>query len=219
VRFQRFGKDGRRIVVIKNHDRFHTATGGEGKTARLVTVDGARDGDNFGERNVRASCRLGRSDRRRVGELGRSNIFSDLAQMTFGSGDRLGEVLAYDVGGEARPSGKVTGIDGLGPGAGDRAETGPMQIGDKITQSSHFVGTIDERSFERVAGRGSSAKKGNMPKSIGGVAMADDGGGSIFGEFDMIGGESGMVAVIAKLANRNKTAAGKGGENVGFAST
>jgi hypothetical protein len=58
-----------------------------------------------------------------------------------------------------------------------------------------------------------------MPKSIGRVAMADDAGGAIFGEFDMIGGESGMVAVIAKLADGNKTAAGEGGENVGLAST
>jgi hypothetical protein len=58
-----------------------------------------------------------------------------------------------------------------------------------------------------------------MPKSIGGVAMADYAGRAIFGEFDMIGGEGGMVAVVAKLSDRNKTAAGKGRENVGLAST
>jgi hypothetical protein len=142
-------------------------------------------------------------------------LFLDLAKMTLGSGDRLGEMLLYYVGGEARQGGKVTGIDGFGPGAGYRDETGPMQISDTIAKSGHFVGTIYVWSVNRGVGRGSSAKKGNMPKSIRGVTMVDDGGGAFFGEFDMISGESGMVAVIAKVSDRNKTAAGKGGENVG----
>jgi hypothetical protein len=66
--------------------------------------------------------------------------------------DRLGEMLAYNVGGETRPGGEVTGIDGFGPGAGYRAETGPMQRSDEIAKSGHFVDTIDERNFDRVAG-------------------------------------------------------------------
>jgi hypothetical protein len=40
-----------------------------------------------------------------------------------------------------------------------------------------------------------------MSKSIGGIVVADDAGGAVFGEFYMVGGESGMVTVIAKLAN------------------
>jgi hypothetical protein len=80
--------------------------------------------------------------------------------MTLGSGSRLGEMLSYYVGGEARPGGEVAGIDYLCPGAGYRAGAGPMQISDKITKGGHCVGTIDERSSIGLLGEGVPPRRG-----------------------------------------------------------
>ena len=48
--------------------------------------------------------------------------------------------------------------------------------------------------------------------------MAYDVGRAVFGELEMVGGESSIIAVIVKLANWNKIFSGHGRENVGLAS-
>jgi hypothetical protein len=93
-----------------------------------------------------------------------------------------------------------------------------MQVDIKILESGHFVDAIDERSFEGHNGQWGASKKGDMRKSISGVAVTDDACSAVFGEVDMVGGEGGLITVIAKLADRDETCAGHSSKNVGLAS-
>ena len=62
--------------------------------------------------------------------------------MPFGSGKRLGEVLADEHRCESRPCGKEACVNVLGPGGGDGDESGAVQELYKISLRRHFVGTV-----------------------------------------------------------------------------
>ena len=59
--------------------------------------------------------------------------------MDLGRGKGLGEVLADQVGGWARPGGKETGIGGLCSSADHRAKGGAVQVLDQARLRRNFV--------------------------------------------------------------------------------
>ena len=65
--------------------------------------------------------------------------------MALGGGNGLGQVISYEGQGEAGPSSKIAGVDGLCPGGDNGAKTGTVQIKYQIHESFHFVGTVDMR--------------------------------------------------------------------------
>jgi hypothetical protein len=80
-----------------------------------------------------------------------------------------------------------------------------------------FENAMDERSCEKRLVGWVDADERNVPEAIGDVTLADDMGGAVFGESDNFVGEGGIVAVIAKLSNRNEGFAGHSRKNIGLA--
>ena len=95
----------------------------------MIAVDLAGDFDRLHEDEVGASVRIGIGD----GEgdrfrLGGSEALTFLTEVSFRSGQRLGQVLFDEFAGETGPSGEETGVDSLDPGRGDGAAGSLMQI-------------------------------------------------------------------------------------------
>ena len=122
--------------------------------------------------------------------------------MALGGGDGLEQVLAYEGRGDAGPSSKIAGVDGLCPGGDHRAKKGTVQINDQILDSFHFVGAVDMRLRKRLIGRRSRRGEIYVTEAVGAAVVANDGGSIIFDEADGVGGENGGVAVITKSADR-----------------
>ena len=76
-----------------------------------------------------------------------------------------------------------------------------IQVNVEILQSGNSVKNIYKRISKKISGQRGASKKGDIPNSIGRVYMAYDVGRAVFGELDMVGGESSIIAVIVKLAN------------------
>ena len=72
--------------------------------------------------------------------------------MDLDGSDCLGKVLVYEGQGEARPSGKIAGVDGLSPGGDHRTETGGVYINDQIFEPFHFLGAVDMRLQKKWIG-------------------------------------------------------------------
>ena len=53
-------------------------------------------------------------------------MFAILVKMALGSGNCLGNVFAHKGQGEAGPSGKIAGVDGLSPGGDHGVKTGAV---------------------------------------------------------------------------------------------
>ena len=81
-------------------------------------------------------------DGRVSGDLGGPNILSLLAKMPLGYCESLGKMFSEELRGEAGPSGVKAGIDGRGPCQYNRAESGAMEITDKIRLGRHFVDAV-----------------------------------------------------------------------------
>jgi hypothetical protein len=78
---------------------------------------------------VSASVRVGIGDGKGDGfRLGGSEALTFLAEVSFGSGQRLGQVLLDKFAGETGPSGEETSVDGFDPGRWDGAAGSLMQI-------------------------------------------------------------------------------------------
>ena len=95
----------------------------------MIAVDLAGDFDRLHEDEVGASVRVGIGD----GEadrfwLGGSEALTFLAEVSFGGGQRLGQVLFDEFAGETGPSGEETGVDSFDPGRWDGAAGSLMQI-------------------------------------------------------------------------------------------
>ena len=121
--------------------------------------------------------------------------------MALGGGDVLGKVLVHEGRGEAGPSSKISGVNGLCPGGDHGAKTGAVQINDRIFERFHFVGAVDMRLRKRWIGQQSRCGDSYVPEAVGEVAVANDGGSVVFDEADGVGGETGVLAVIIKLVN------------------
>ena len=67
-----------------------------------------------------------------------ADIFPILSHVPFGGGERLGEVLAEESRRESRTCGELACINDLGPGGGDRAESGAVQELHEIGLRCHF---------------------------------------------------------------------------------
>ena len=117
--------------------------------------------------------------------------------MALGGGNGLGQVISYEGQGEAGPSSKIAGVDGLCPGGDNGAKAGAVQTKDHIHESFHFVGAVDMRLQKRWIGHRSQRGEIYVPEAVGAIAVADDVGSVIFDEADGVGGENGGVEVIA----------------------
>ena len=58
-------------------------------------------------------------------------------------------MLAHKGQGEAGPSSKIAGVDGLSTGVYHGAKTGAVQINNQIFERYHFVGAVDMRLQKR----------------------------------------------------------------------
>ena len=76
------------------------------------------------------------------GDLGGPKILLLLVKIPLGGCERLGKVFAEELRGKAGPSGVIAGIYGRGPCRYDWAESGAMEITDKIRLGCHFVGAV-----------------------------------------------------------------------------
>ena len=81
-------------------------------------------------------------NRRVGGDLSGPKILSLLAKMPLGGCERLGNMFADKMRGEAGPSGVIAGIDDRSPFQYDWAEIGAMEITDNIRHGRHFVGAV-----------------------------------------------------------------------------
>ena len=117
--------------------------------------------------------------------------------MALGGGDGLGQVISYEGQGEAGPSSKIAGVDGLSTGVYHGAKTGAVQINNQIFERYHFVRAVDMRLQKRWIGHRSQRGEIYVPEAVGAIAVADNGGSVIFDEADGVGGENGGVDVIA----------------------
>ena len=72
-----------------------------------------------------------------------------LAKMPLGGCERLGEMFADKLRGEARPSGVIAGIGGRGLCRYDWAESGAMEITENIRLSCHFLGAVSIKCGKR----------------------------------------------------------------------
>ena len=118
--------------------------------------------------------------------------------MCLGGSNGLGQVLTYKGRGEAGPSTKIAGVDGIFPGGDNGAKTGAVQIKDHILENFHFVGAVDMRLQKRWIGRWSRRGEIYVPEDVGAVAVSNGGGSVVFDKKDGVGCESGRVAVITK---------------------
>ena len=100
--------------------------------------------------------------------------------MSLGGGGGLGQVLRYEVRGEAGPGSKIAGVNNLFPGGDNGDKTGTVQIKDHIHESFHFVGAVDMCLRKRWIGRRSRRGEICVPEAVGAVAVADDGGSVVF---------------------------------------
>lgn len=139
-------------MVIEDHDVLVAATGGLWKTASLVAEDFASQGHRLNKRtvgsDVRLSCEVGRRHNQwcvdggdGLGSCG-TDIFAILAEVPFRGSNGFWEMLADQGGREARPGGKESGIDCLGPCFDNRAKACAMEIVDKIAHGLHGVGAV-----------------------------------------------------------------------------
>ena len=87
-------------------------------------------------------------DGRGGGDIGGPNILSLLAKLPLGSCERLGEMFAENMRGEAGPSGVIASIAGRGLYQYNWAESGAMEITDDIRLSRNFVGAVSIRCGE-----------------------------------------------------------------------
>ena len=71
-----------------------------------------------------------------------SGRFFILVKMAIGGGNGLGKLLAYEGQGEAGPSSKIAGVNGLCPGGYHGAITDAVQINGQIFERFHFVGAV-----------------------------------------------------------------------------
>ena len=108
--------------------------------------------------------------------------------MALGGENGLGKMLAHKGQGEAGPSSKIVGVDGIIPGGYHGAETGTVQINYKIFKRFHFVGAVDMRLRKRWIGRRSRRSENYVPEAVGAVALASNGGSVNFDEVDGVGG-------------------------------
>ena len=116
-------------------------------------------------------------DGRGGGDLGGPNILLLLAQMPLGSCKRLGKMFADNLRSEAGPSGVIARIDCRGPCRYNRAESGAMEITDKIRLGRHFVGNVSIQCGERqsVSDGGFRARSEiDIVETVSGVALAGD---------------------------------------------
>lgn len=131
--FEGLGKDGGGVKIVKNHDIFGPTAGSRREASSLVAVDGPRKVDCFCKSTMGAADRIESGRGVHGGGFCGAYIFAILLQMAFGSGKGLRQVFSDEVGSKTGPSGKETSIDGFGPRASDRTETGAMEVRYKIT--------------------------------------------------------------------------------------
>ena len=110
----------------------------------LFAVDLAGDFDRLHEDEVGASVRVGIGDGEgdRFVRLGGSEALTFLTEMSFRSGQRLGQVLFDEFAGETGPSGEETGVDSLDLGRWDGAAGSLMQILHDVLLALQFVHVV-----------------------------------------------------------------------------
>jgi hypothetical protein len=76
------------------------------------------------------------------GSLGGTSILLLVVEMSFDGGNGFGEFIFDELGGEARPHGKISVLDGLYPSRGHGATAGGMQVGYQVGLVRCMVCTV-----------------------------------------------------------------------------
>ena len=154
VRFECLCDDGITVIVLEDHEVFSATTGSDRETTSLVRgylagdFDGLQEchfGSNAGFRGWNRLCChfwhmfvYGRGG----GDLGGPNVFVLLSKMPLDDCEHLGKMFADDMRVEAWTSGLISGINGRGTYQYEGAESGVIEITDKIRLGIHFIGTV-----------------------------------------------------------------------------
>ena len=106
---------------------------------------------------------------------------------------------------KAGPSGVISGIDGRGPCQYNGAESGAMEITDKIRLGHHFVGTVSIRRGESqsvAVGGERERNEVDIVETVDGVAINGD-GDVLFDQCEMGLGKGSSESVVTELSNGN----------------
>ena len=144
-------------------------------------------------------------DGRVGGDLGGPKNVLLLAKMTLGGCERLGKMFEEDLRGEAGPSGVIAGIDRRGPCQYNGAESGAMEIADKIRLGCNFVGAVRIRCRESQSvaeGGGRARREVDIVETVAGVAITGE-GDVLFDQCEMGLGKVIIEAVVVELSDGN----------------
>ena len=139
------------------HDILSSKTGRGRKSPCLISGELSRDLDALDENQVFSLVvdSLIKSRRRLVGFGSGPYALFYFAHMAFGCCLRLGEMLADEICGEARPCGKSAGLDGCNPSGFNRTEGSLVKILCQLGKRRLSIRVIHDvlRREDRGAGR------------------------------------------------------------------
>ena len=219
------------VIVVEDHEVFSSATGNYRGTTGLVCGDIASDFDGLQEYHLVLDARFQGWNRLRRhlwhvvvdgrvgGNIGGPKILLLWAKMPLGVCELLGKNFANKLIVEAGTSSVIAGVNGRGPCRYNGAESGAMEITEKIRLRRHFVGALGihcgESQSVAVSG-GRERSEVDIVETVAGVKIADD-GDVLFDQSEMGLGKGSSESVIAKLSDGNKCSILKSSENVGAA--